>query len=63
MFAIKHFQFDVDLGLLFGKTKRVPLVQLDGMEIYVPPKGERPTLKFAANLPLPLPKRARRAVW
>src|SRR5689334_6056729 len=44
MFAIKHFQFDVDLGLLFGTTKRVPLVQLDGMEIYVPPKGERPKL-------------------
>jgi hypothetical protein len=44
MFAIKRFQFTVDLGLLFGPTKKVALVQLDGMEINVPPKGERPDL-------------------
>jgi AsmA-like protein len=44
MFAIKHFQFTVDLGLLFGPAKKVTLVQLDGMEINVPPKGERPDL-------------------
>jgi len=44
MFAIKSFHFDVDLALLFGKNKKVPLVQLDGMEINVPPKGERPAL-------------------
>lgn len=50
MFAIKKFHFDVDLALLFGKNKKVPAVQLDGMEIYVPPKGERPTLNSAAPL-------------
>jgi len=48
MFAIKRFHFDVDLALLFGKTKTVPLVQLDGMKIYVPPKGERPRLSSSA---------------
>jgi len=48
MFAIKKFHFDVDLALLFGKNKKVPLVQLDGMEIYVPPKGERPALNSSA---------------
>jgi hypothetical protein len=48
MFAVRAFHFDVDLALLFGKNKRVPLVQLDGMEIYVPPKGERPVLNSSA---------------
>jgi hypothetical protein len=44
MFAIKHFHFDVDLALLFGKNKKVPMVELDGMEIHVPPPGQRPVL-------------------
>lgn len=48
MFAIKNFHFDVDLALVFGKNKKVPLVQLDGMEINVPPKGERPVLNSAS---------------
>lgn len=51
MFAIKHFQFAVDLGLLFRAAKRVPLVELDGLEIYVPPKGDRPDLKPAGSAP------------
>jgi len=42
MFAIKHFRFAVDLGLLFAPVKRVPVVELDGMEIYIPPKEARP---------------------
>ena len=45
MFAMKDFRFDVDLGTLFGSQKRVTLVRLDGMEIHVPPKGERPDLR------------------
>ena len=44
MFAIRRFQFTVDLGVLFGPAKKVALVQLDGMQINVPPKGERPDL-------------------
>ena len=51
MFAIKHFQFAVDLGLLFQAAKRVPLIELDGIEIYVPPKGDRPDLKPAGAAP------------
>ena len=49
MFAIKHFRFAVNLAVLFEPTKRVPLVELDGMEIYIPPKGERP--KFKSDAP------------
>jgi hypothetical protein len=42
MFAMKRFNFEVDLGTLFDETKVVSLVTLDGMEITIPPKGERP---------------------
>jgi len=49
MFAIKHFQFGVDLGVLLDKTKRVPVIELEGMEIYVPPKGERPDLRSRSS--------------
>jgi hypothetical protein len=45
MFAIKHFQFSVDLAGMFEPATRVPLVELDGMEIYVPPRGERPNFR------------------
>jgi hypothetical protein len=42
MFAMKRFNFEVDLGTLFEDTKVVSLVTLEGMEITIPPKGERP---------------------
>jgi hypothetical protein len=42
MFAMRRFNFEVDLGTLFEETKVVSLVTLDGMEITIPPKGERP---------------------
>jgi len=44
MFGVRKFSFQVDLGSLFGPRKIVPLVTLDGMEIHVPPKGQRPDL-------------------
>jgi len=44
MFVMKRFTFDVDLGVLFKSPKRVQLVTIDGMEINIPPKGERPDL-------------------
>jgi len=44
MFAMKKFSFDVDVAKLFDKEKGVGLVVLDGMEITIPPKGERPDL-------------------
>ena len=44
MFAIKKFHFDVDLGTLFDTPKTVRSVLLEGMEIHIPPQGERPKL-------------------
>ncbi len=44
MFAMKKFRFEVDLGTLFDTPKTVPSVLLEGMEISIPPKGERPKL-------------------
>src|SRR5262247_1972422 len=41
MFSMKRFNFEVDLGTLFEDTKVVSLVTLEGMEITIPPKGER----------------------
>jgi hypothetical protein len=41
LFTMKAFACEVDLGTLFDTPKRVRLVSLDGMEIHVPPKGER----------------------
>ena len=43
MFAMKKFSFDVDLAKLFDSPKVVSLVTLEGMEINIPPKGERPS--------------------
>src|SRR5215831_433896 len=44
MFTMKEFSFEVDLGSLFDTPKIVRLVTLDGMDINIPPKGQRPTL-------------------
>src|SRR5262245_47550660 len=44
MFAMKKFSFRIDLGALFDTPKVVPQVMLEGMEITVPPKGNRPDL-------------------
>src|SRR5215831_570540 len=44
MFAMKEFSFEVDLGTLFDTPKIVRLVTLDGMDINIPPKGQRPIL-------------------
>jgi len=41
IFAIRKFAFEIDLGKLFDDTRTVPLVVLDGMEIRVPPPGDR----------------------
>ena len=44
MFVMKEFAFEVDVDILFESLKRVPLVRVKGMEITIPPKGERPDL-------------------
>jgi hypothetical protein len=44
IFSMKDFRFDVDLGTVFDPVKVVHLVTIDGMQINVPPAGERPDL-------------------
>jgi len=44
MFVLRHFSATVDLQTLFTAAKVVPLVILDGMEMNIPPKGERPEM-------------------
>jgi hypothetical protein len=41
--ALKHFSFEVDLGALLDSPKIVHRVTLNGLEVQVPPKGERPS--------------------
>lgn len=52
MFAMKKFHFNVDLGRVFDPLKKVALVQIDSMEIHVPPKGERPRLSAQKEAPV-----------
>ena len=42
LFLLKRFRFEIDLGALLETPKRISRVTLEGMEIQVPPKGERP---------------------
>lgn len=49
MFVLRKFGATVDLNTIFTAAKSVPVVTLDGMEINVPPKGERP--KLSGNQP------------
>jgi len=44
LFRMKQFAFEIDLSILFDSTKRIPLVTVDGMEVNIPPKGERPDM-------------------
>jgi hypothetical protein len=45
MFAIEKLFFTVDLEVLVAPQKSVNFVSIDGMEINVPPKDERPNLE------------------
>jgi len=42
--SMKDFRFDVDLGAIFDRVKVVHLVTVDGMEVNIPPHGDRPVL-------------------
>jgi hypothetical protein len=44
MFSIRKFSFAVDVGTLFEKMKVVPVVEVEGLELNLPPKDERPVL-------------------
>lgn len=41
LLAMKHLSFQVDIGRVIDKKKEVKLVRIDGMEIHIPPKGQR----------------------
>jgi hypothetical protein len=45
MFVMKRFTCEVDLGTLFDTPKIVRSVTVSGMEINIPPTGERPDLR------------------
>ncbi|MEX2261527.1 MAG: hypothetical protein WD696_06230 [Bryobacteraceae bacterium] len=42
LFVLRKFAASIGSRTLFGDPKTVPLVTLNGMEINIPPKGERP---------------------
>jgi hypothetical protein len=43
IFVVKSFFFELDLGSLISPPIRVPRISVDGMEINIPPKGQRPS--------------------
>jgi len=48
LFAIHRLNFVIDLGTLYEKRKTVQFVSIQGMNITVPPAGERPDLDASA---------------
>jgi hypothetical protein len=48
MFTMKRFHLEVDLGKVFDPVKKIDLVQLEHVEVRVPPKGERPSISTAS---------------
>ena len=48
LFAIRQLNFVIDLGTLYEKRKTVQFVSIQGMNITVPPAGERPDLDAPA---------------
>ncbi|HEU5259343.1 MAG TPA: hypothetical protein VFU28_25320 [Vicinamibacterales bacterium] len=53
MFAMKQFRFDVELRSLLDRTRVLHLVTVDGMEINVPPNGQRPDLASGTGQDVP----------
>jgi hypothetical protein len=56
IFVVRRFAFEIDIGKLFDATRTVPLLVIDGMEIHVPPRGEKKPggdQKTAATSPPP----------
>ena len=45
LFTIKKLFFTIDLGILLASKKSVNFVSIEGMEINIPPKRERPSLE------------------
>jgi hypothetical protein len=53
MFVLERFSFEVDMGTLFEDKKIVDLVTIDGMQVHIPPKGERPSLPVTEDSATP----------
>jgi hypothetical protein len=51
LLTLRHFTFDVDLGAVFDSPATVNEVALEGMELTIPPKGERASLKAQDHSP------------
>lgn len=49
MFVMKSVRFDVELGTLFINPKIIQNVVIDGLEINIPPKGQRPQFDTAKD--------------
>ncbi len=45
LFAIRKFITGIDVGALRDSVKHVPVIAITGLEINIPPKGERPELR------------------
>jgi hypothetical protein len=58
VFAIRKFAFEIDLGKPFDTARTVPLIVLDGMEIQVPPRGDRPPKQPTVPAPGDAPQRS-----
>lgn len=50
LFAMRKVQFLVDLGTLGDERKTVEAVWIEGMQITIPPKGERPHITGQSDL-------------
>jgi hypothetical protein len=59
LLALKRFSFEVDLLTLWAGEPKVRRVRLQGMEITMPPKGERPPVKLGGGSPSPEPPKPR----
>jgi hypothetical protein len=42
LLAMKQFTFDVDLGSISEQPVLIPRIRLEGLELNIPPRGERP---------------------
>lgn len=49
LFMMKSFSFNVDLAGIFDNSRIIQDVTIDGMEINIPPKGQRPNFNLSKD--------------
>lgn len=54
LFTIQKLNFTMDLGTLFDKRKTVQFVSINGIDITIPPSGQRPDFDAAGDSSQPL---------